>query len=59
MPLEGLVREGLYLVLHAQQAIGFAHGTVKGVNGFGYQGDASLSPVKLRVAPGRMRPRRH
>ncbi len=33
LPLEGLVREGLYLVLHADQPIGYATGTVSEANG--------------------------
>ena len=35
LPLEGLVREGLYLVLHAELPIGFATGSVSQGNGAG------------------------
>ena len=35
LPLEGLVREGLYLVLHADLPIGFATGSVRHGNGAG------------------------
>ena len=44
LPLEGLVREGLYLVLHADLSIGYATGTVGSANGVG------LSRSRVTVA---------
>ena len=38
LPLEGIVREGVYLVLYAQSSIGFATGYVRTANGLGHRG---------------------
>jgi RHS repeat-associated protein len=44
LPLEGVVREGIYLVLRANASIGYATGFVKAVNGFGYAAARVTTP---------------